>query len=58
MIANQSIANQSTHVRLPQRSDSVEGREAPTDQPPKVSPVKDPRTVTQDPTLKPKGSTP
>ena len=51
-------AKQPTHVRLPQRADAVEGREEPTGQPPKVPPVKDPRTVTQDPTLKPKGLTP
>jgi len=48
-------AKQATHIRLPQRSESVEGPEKPTGQPPEVPPVKDPRTVTQDPTLKPNG---
>jgi hypothetical protein len=48
---------QPTHVRLPQRAETVEGPEEPTGQPPKAPPVKDQRTVTQDPTLKPKEMT-
>jgi hypothetical protein len=47
-------AKQPTHVRLPQRAETVEGREEPTGQLPNVIPVKDTRTVTQDPALKPK----
>jgi len=49
---------QPIHVRLPQRAEAVEGREGSTGQPPEFPSVKDPRTVTQDPTLKPNVMTP
>jgi hypothetical protein len=46
------IASQSQHIRLPQRSDAVEGREdITTGQPLKVVPDSDPRTVSQDPAV-------
>jgi hypothetical protein len=51
-------AKQPIHLRLPQRADTVEGREQPGGQPSKASSAKDPRTITQDPALKPKGLTP
>jgi hypothetical protein len=43
------VAQQSTHIRLPQRADAVEGREGSAGRPSRYSAVKDPRTVTQDP---------
>ena len=46
------VAKQPAHIRLPLRADTVEGREEVPGQPPKTSPVNDPRTVTQDPTPK------
>ena len=52
------VAKQPTHIRLPQRAGAVEGQEGPTGQPSKVPPATDPRTVSQDPTTKPKGLTP
>jgi hypothetical protein len=46
---------QPTHVRLPQRSDAVEGREKTPGQQPKAPPITDARTVSQDPAIKLKG---
>jgi hypothetical protein len=46
------IASQSKHIRLPQRSDAVEGREKAPDQEPKAPPITDARTVSQDPVIK------
>jgi len=52
------VVTQSIHVRLPQRSAAVEGEEQIPGQPSNVTPIIDPRTVSQDPTVKPKGLTP
>jgi hypothetical protein len=50
------VANkkQPTHVRLPQRSDAVEGREQKPGEPPRPTKKPDPRTAPQDPALKSK----
>jgi hypothetical protein len=42
-----------THIRLPQRSSEVVGPEQKLAEPPKPPEKPDPRTVTQDPALKP-----
>jgi hypothetical protein len=47
-----SQATEGTHIRLPERSDLVEGPEKPVGAPPKVVKAADPRTVSQDPALK------
>jgi hypothetical protein len=49
------LAKQSKHVRLPQRSEAVEGREKIPGQEPKAPPVSDARTISQDPVIKRKG---
>ena len=49
------LAKQSKHIRLPQRSDAVEGRENTPGQETKTPPVIDARTVSQDPAIKLKG---
>ena len=52
------VAKQSTHVRLPGRSEAVGAREQIPGQPPSGPTVIDPRTVSQEPVVKPKGMTP
>jgi hypothetical protein len=48
------VAKPTTHVRLPQRSDGVEGLEHDVFKGAKTPAVPDPRIVSQDPTAKPK----
>ena len=52
------VAKTTTHVRLPQRSDGVEGLEHAGASSPKVPALPDPRIASQDPTAKPKEMTP
>jgi hypothetical protein len=52
------ITKPTTHVRLPQRADGVEGPERSGSPGAKAPALPDPRIVTQDPTAKPKGMTP
>jgi hypothetical protein len=52
------IAKQSTHVRLPERSDAVAGPEQVPGQPSRAASIADPRTTSQEPAMKPKGMTP
>jgi hypothetical protein len=52
------VAKQSTHVRMPERSEAISGTEQIPGEPPKTPPVADPRTASQDPAIKPKGLTP
>jgi hypothetical protein len=51
------IAKQATHIRLPARSESVDGREQVPGKPLGAPTVLDPRTISQDP-VKPKDATP
>jgi hypothetical protein len=52
------IVKQSTHVRLPERSDAVAGPEQVPGQPSKTAPIADPRTTSQEPATNRKGLTP
>ena len=48
------IAKQSTHIRLPERSETVAGPQQIPGQPPKIPPLADPLTAGQGPIMKPK----